>query len=149
MPYHNAIHAADVLARFCALINSDGIMLGSSTEDKLMILAAILAAIVHDFQHPGLSNAYQIAVETDICREFNEQHVLENLSIKRALEMMRSPRYNFTYRMRTVHRRALHSNMITLVCQVFPWFSYQELLSGLCCNLFTSAGVGYGHEQAL
>lgn len=50
-PYHNAIHAADVVQTLNALIQMAGDELKSTDEELFSIL---LAAVVHDVDHPGL-----------------------------------------------------------------------------------------------
>jgi hypothetical protein len=50
-PYHNAIHAADVVQSLNALIQMAGDELKSTDEELFSIL---LAAVVHDVDHPGL-----------------------------------------------------------------------------------------------
>lgn len=63
-PYHNRIHAADVLHSCNYIINN------STLRDKLLsseILACLVAACVHDIGHPGTNNAYQVYIYFFIC----------------------------------------------------------------------------------
>lgn len=62
--YHNAIHAADVTARLAAIISNSGITNGGdSDQSRLILFAAILSAIVHDVDHPGMQSAVQRSQE--------------------------------------------------------------------------------------
>ena len=119
LPYHNAIHAADVLVRVSAIIHADNICDPEDTKDSLLLLSVILAAIVHDYNHPGLTNAFQIATDSAISREFNEQMILENVSLHRSLAAMRQDRFNFLPAMSVTGKRELCSNIIKLVRQLF------------------------------
>ena len=118
LPYHNAIHAADVLTRVSAIIHADNICDPNDTKDSLLLLSVILAAIVHDYNHPGLTNAFQIAIDSAISREFNEQMILENVSLHRSLAAMRQDRFNFLPAMSVGGKRELCSNIIKLVRRV-------------------------------
>lgn len=45
-----------------------------SDED---LLAAMVAALVHDFEHPGVNNAFHVALLSDLAILYNDRHVLE------------------------------------------------------------------------
>jgi len=89
-PYHNSTHAADVLSRVSAMISADGILTEGSSKARMMLLAVIVAAVIHDYAHPGTDNNFQVKSDTYASRQFNQQMVLENLSLYRCLEMMRN-----------------------------------------------------------
>ena len=62
-PYHNSVHALDVA------LNTNYFCRQSVISDlitPLDRLAAIVAAAVHDFQHPGVSNAFLQATKHEI-----------------------------------------------------------------------------------
>jgi len=80
-----------------------------------MLLSLVLAAIVHDYRHPGLSNAFQIAADSDIAREFNEQHVLEMDSLNKSLNALRSGTFNIFQTFSKETLRNLCSEIINLV----------------------------------
>lgn len=61
-PYHNSTHAADV-ARSVHFFMSAGGLQQCMTD--LEILASVVAALIHDMDHPGRTNAYHIAVRDD------------------------------------------------------------------------------------
>lgn len=53
-PYHNATHAADVLQTLHVILHRGGLV--PHYADPLLLLAAYLAAVVHDYEHGGLTN---------------------------------------------------------------------------------------------
>jgi hypothetical protein len=57
-PYHNSIHASDVLQTMHVMMHRGGLAPGY--VDPLTMMAAYTAAIVHDFEHLGLTNDYLI-----------------------------------------------------------------------------------------
>ena len=57
--YHNSIHAADVMLSCHHFVTITGV---AQRLTKLQLLALFLGAIIHDFNHPGTSNAHEVKV---------------------------------------------------------------------------------------
>eukprot|EP00727_Mastigamoeba_balamuthi_P011282 m51a1_g6777 putative camp-specific 3 -cyclic phosphodiesterase (709) ;mRNA; f:127105-129811 len=74
VPFHNQLHAADVLQTLCSLVA----MVGENTFTPLERLGLYIAAIAHDVDHPGLNNAFQIATRSELALRYNDKSVLEN-----------------------------------------------------------------------
>jgi hypothetical protein len=66
-----------------------------SVTSRINVLSAIIAAGVHDVDHPGLDNKYLVRTEHPVAKRFNDQHVLENHSTNLCLELLRDPATNF------------------------------------------------------
>ncbi|KAG2436172.1 hypothetical protein HYH02_011675 [Chlamydomonas schloesseri] len=75
-PYHNATHAADVLQTLHVLIHASGLHV--HYLDRLGLLAAYFAAIVHDHNHPGLTNDFLINTNDMLAIRYNDKSPLEN-----------------------------------------------------------------------
>ncbi|PNW86010.1 hypothetical protein CHLRE_03g204689v5 [Chlamydomonas reinhardtii] len=75
-PYHNATHAADVLQTLHVILH--GAQLHVHYLDKLGLLAAYFAAIVHDHNHPGLTNDFLISTHDLLAIRYNDKSPLEN-----------------------------------------------------------------------
>ena len=58
--YHNKTHAADVVARFSAILLVDDLFRDNSSINTCFLLAGIIAAIIHDYGHPGFNNDYMV-----------------------------------------------------------------------------------------
>ena len=91
-PYHNIIHACDVL-QTCYIIISKGNLLSKKIFSTLDISSLLIASIIHDINHPGLSNAYQKNKKTEIGLLYNESP-LENMHINKGIEILESDEYN-------------------------------------------------------
>ncbi|VDK69340.1 unnamed protein product [Litomosoides sigmodontis] len=99
IPYHNRIHAADVLHGcyyltchpICAFLGtpsgspesslsvSDNSSLPlSSSMSTLELMALFTAAAMHDYDHPGRTNAFLVAAEDKKAILYNDRSVLEN-----------------------------------------------------------------------
>jgi len=85
IPFHNAIHAADVLQSLHALIQMKGNVFEATTDDLFSIL---LAAAVHDVNHPGKNNAFQVNARTSLALVYNDRSVLENRHASHAFARM-------------------------------------------------------------
>ena len=58
--YHNSIHASDVMQTCHTLLSVP------SLQDKLPpenIFACYIAALIHDYKHPGLNNAFLVSTK--------------------------------------------------------------------------------------
>jgi len=61
-------------------------LLSAGEDDKNMLrlmsdldlLAVIISALVHDYEHPGLSNSFLIATKDKLALTYNDISVLEN-----------------------------------------------------------------------
>lgn len=120
-PYHNNIHAADVLSRLASIIRAEGFFTDGSVASKCYLLTAVIAAAVHDYAHPGLSNDYEVAFDTPVSRRYNEQAVLEHQSVYFALELLRNDeRLNFMSHLAQPLQRTIISRIIQLVPRPSP-----------------------------
>uniref|UniRef100_A0A7N6F9E2 Phosphodiesterase n=1 Tax=Anabas testudineus TaxID=64144 RepID=A0A7N6F9E2_ANATE len=126
IPYHNRVHATDVLHAVWYLttrpipgfqqIHSDGISPGrisyassksSSISDDsygclawnipaLELMALYVAAAMHDYDHPGRTNAFLVATNAPQAVLYNDRSVLENHHAAAAWSLYLSqPEFNF------------------------------------------------------
>ncbi|OMJ95118.1 hypothetical protein SteCoe_1661 [Stentor coeruleus] len=80
-PYHNAIHAADVLASGLFIISNSIITAYLSDLDIMIVIIAFLG---HDVGHPGLTNRFLVNFQDPLairCKDYidNDIAVLENM----------------------------------------------------------------------
>lgn len=62
-PYHNRFHAATVTLTMFQILSHSGILEEGglpNSQLNLYILAAVLAAAVHDVNHPGVGNDFRV-----------------------------------------------------------------------------------------
>jgi hypothetical protein len=55
-PYHNRIHAADVLRTLHVILTRGGVGEALHKAQDIAVLATYLAAVIHDFEHRGMSS---------------------------------------------------------------------------------------------
>jgi len=92
-PYHNATHAADVL-QITHYILAPGEMTKLVHLTKEDELAALLAAGIHDYDHPGLNNNFHSRTGEYLAILYNDRSVLENHHCACIFEMMQQPQYD-------------------------------------------------------
>nr|7KWE_A Chain A, cGMP-inhibited 3',5'-cyclic phosphodiesterase A [Homo sapiens]7KWE_B Chain B, cGMP-inhibited 3',5'-cyclic phosphodiesterase A [Homo sapiens]7KWE_C Chain C, cGMP-inhibited 3',5'-cyclic phosphodiesterase A [Homo sapiens]7KWE_D Chain D, cGMP-inhibited 3',5'-cyclic phosphodiesterase A [Homo sapiens]7L27_A Chain A, cGMP-inhibited 3',5'-cyclic phosphodiesterase A [Homo sapiens]7L27_B Chain B, cGMP-inhibited 3',5'-cyclic phosphodiesterase A [Homo sapiens]7L27_C Chain C, cGMP-inhibited 3' len=122
IPYHNRIHATDVLHAVWYLTTQPipglSTVIGGSggsyvfsktynvTDDKygclsgnipaLELMALYVAAAMHDYDHPGRTNAFLVATSAPQAVLYNDRSVLENHHAAAAWNLFMSrPEYNF------------------------------------------------------
>eukprot|EP00457_Paulinella_chromatophora_P002223 gb/GEZN01002227.1/.p1 GENE.gb/GEZN01002227.1/~~gb/GEZN01002227.1/.p1 ORF type:complete len:571 (-),score=78.88 gb/GEZN01002227.1/:561-2273(-) len=90
-PYHNKLHGADVLRIMYFLCDSKEM---KKRLHPVELLAAMLAAAVHDVGHPGTNNRFQCDTASDLAWTYNDQSVLENMHCATAFKLLREPGMN-------------------------------------------------------
>ncbi|KAM3720840.1 putative 3',5'-cyclic phosphodiesterase pde-6 [Dirofilaria immitis] len=83
-PYHNATHAADVLQATSFFLDSPNV---AHYVQEAHATAALIAAAVHDLDHPGRGNAFLINTQQPLALLYNDQSVLENHHIALAFQL--------------------------------------------------------------
>jgi len=88
-PYHNAVHAADVVQCFNVLFHW---FLRSNTEvlEEQELLAGLIAAAIHDYEHPGFNNPFLIRSKHPMSLRYNDISVLENHHVSAGFIVMMS-----------------------------------------------------------
>ena len=109
VPYHNNIHAADVALNTYFLLQAPALQASFSPLD---CFAAVVAAAVHDYAHPGTNNAYQIAVSSEWAVRYNDICVLENMHCSEAFFVMRRPDCNIFEHLSPPARQEIRSTII-------------------------------------
>ncbi|CAL1534445.1 unnamed protein product, partial [Lymnaea stagnalis] len=74
-PYHNAIHAADVTQSMHCYLQEKKVFESTSDLDKM---AALIAALTHDLDHPGVNNTFLIVTCNHLAALYQNSSVLEN-----------------------------------------------------------------------
>ncbi|KAJ7521962.1 hypothetical protein O6H91_19G076900 [Diphasiastrum complanatum] len=75
VPYHNFRHACDVLHAVYLILT---LTEAADKFSQLEKLALAIAAVCHDVDHPGLTNAFLIACNDPLALRYNDLAVLEN-----------------------------------------------------------------------
>eukprot|EP00161_Ancyromonas_sigmoides_P027181 TRINITY_DN96_c0_g3_i2.p1 TRINITY_DN96_c0_g3~~TRINITY_DN96_c0_g3_i2.p1 ORF type:complete len:674 (+),score=136.94 TRINITY_DN96_c0_g3_i2:176-2197(+) len=88
VPYHNSFHGADVVQATYFLLETGGLRVHF---DPLELFSMLIGAAVHDLDHPGLNNNYEIATRSDRALVYNDVSPLENHHAAQTFLLMRDP----------------------------------------------------------
>ena len=91
--YHNDLHAGDVMQTVYTIFVKGN--LGFKMKlSELDIFSILIAALCHDYKHPGTNNAYNINARTKYAMRYNDLHVLENYHIAQTFKVLGNPKFN-------------------------------------------------------
>ncbi|XP_071043624.1 uncharacterized protein [Parasteatoda tepidariorum] len=74
-PYHNSVHAADVTQAMHCFLREHKF---SAHLTPLETMSSVLAAVAHDLDHPGVTQAFLVATSNHLVNLYNNSSVLEN-----------------------------------------------------------------------
>ena len=96
-PYHNAVHAADILSSGLYIISTSFIQ---SNLTDLEMLSLIVSHLAHDVGHPGFTNRFLINFQDDLALKCNKHtdndiSVLENMHSSLTFSLLQEDSSNF------------------------------------------------------
>ncbi|KAA0193102.1 Phosphodiesterase [Fasciolopsis buskii] len=91
-PYHNLVHAADVMqtCHMVLLMNE----LRQNWLTDLDVFALLFAAVIHDYEHTGTTNNFHIATKSELALIYNDRGVLENHHVSAVFRLMQDPEFD-------------------------------------------------------
>ncbi|THD24206.1 Phosphodiesterase [Fasciola hepatica] len=91
-PYHNLVHAADVMqtCHMVLLMNE----LRQNWLTDLDVFAVLFAAVIHDYEHTGTTNSFHIATKSELALIYNDRGVLENHHVSAVFRLMQDPEFD-------------------------------------------------------
>ena len=125
IPYHSVVHAADVLqtAFYWVTRNESQVLSLLTNED---IFAMLIAATIHDYQHPGISHPYLIQSNHTSRYIYNDIDILENFHLCQAFKMMKQNDLDIFKNINKKQRRIIKKNIIG--CVLATNFGHQNEL---------------------
>jgi hypothetical protein len=113
--YHNAEHIADVLHSVAILLTGGLQDLVELQDDPLRLLALLVAAAIHDFEHPGLTGDHLVATRHEWALAHNDRAVLEQHHLAEAFRLLRAPDLDWAAALAPAQRATLRATVIELV----------------------------------
>uniref|UniRef100_A0A915DJJ0 Phosphodiesterase n=1 Tax=Ditylenchus dipsaci TaxID=166011 RepID=A0A915DJJ0_9BILA len=136
--YHNATHAADVLQATSYFLNSDAV--GQFVQDTHAV-AALIAATVHDLDHPGRGNAFLMNTRQRLALLYNDHSVLENHHVALAFQLtLTQPGVNIFARVQhdeftQIRQAVIDMVLATDMSRHFEYLTkFQQLMSNMPDN---------------
>ena len=88
-PYHNDLHAADITQGVILILRRTSF----ATVAKLSIYdiaALLIASVIHDYKHPGVTNNFLMNTESPIAYRYNDNNILESYHVAQAFKLIKS-----------------------------------------------------------
>lgn len=85
-PYHNSMHGADVLMTTHLFLSKYGFL---ERLSSLELLASLLGALMHDFNHPGTTNAHEAKLHSARAIIYSDSSILERHHLASSFELLR------------------------------------------------------------
>ncbi|XP_052320239.1 dual specificity calcium/calmodulin-dependent 3',5'-cyclic nucleotide phosphodiesterase 1C-like [Oncorhynchus keta] len=124
-PYHNLMHAADVIQTIHYLLLKTGIV---HWLTELEIFAMIFAAAVHDYEHTGTTNNFHIQTRSDTAILYNDQSVLESHHVSAAYRLLQDDdEINILYNLSKDDWRELRGLVVQMVLATDMSCHFQQL----------------------
>ena len=93
VPYHNAVHACDVVQSVTYLVSA-GDLLGDLPT--VALLSLLFGAASHDVGHPGTNNSFHVNTLSELAITYSDRSVLEHYHLSLAFRTLRQPQCDIT-----------------------------------------------------
>jgi len=87
-PYHNRTHACDVLRTLHVIMTRGGVKGALSKAQDVALMAAYLAAVIHDYEHKGYNNDFLVKTKDPLAIRYNDRSPMENHHLAAAFQML-------------------------------------------------------------
>ncbi|KAI9144629.1 hypothetical protein BKA69DRAFT_1025594 [Paraphysoderma sedebokerense] len=134
-PYHNATHAADVTQALNFYLTRDCLNKYLPPDE---LLGAILAAVIHDYQHPGVNNAFLVNQMDSLALQYNDNAVLEHFHCASAFQLMKDEKYDVLGTLPVDVRKSVREFMVSLVLATDMAVHFEQV--GKFKNKMTAGG---------
>lgn len=84
-PYHNSMHAADVLQSAMVMLETDNIR---DVLTDMELLCIIISCCIHDVGHPGVNNDFLVKTGHEQAFFYDNNSVNENMHVRIAFEIL-------------------------------------------------------------
>lgn len=134
-PYHNYTHIMDVLQSVAVILHDFSAYQWLSDID---IFSLILSAIVHDLEHPGTNNPYQVNSSSPLAIRYNDIAVLESYHCARAFEVLHALNMGIFSGLTVDQRKYVRKIMISAVLStdMTTHFSLKDEMDALTNRVF-------------
>jgi len=144
--YHCRKHGADVLLGMHLFLNEHFIAPLLSPVQKV---AALFAAMMHDYRHPGTNNAHEIKAISSRTLRYSSESVLERHHLDSTFSCLHKPENNFLCLISRAQYDEFRSLVIEMVLatDLKQHFSFIARLNGMVPSAFTTSLSMLAHPQ--
>ncbi|KAH8328351.1 hypothetical protein KR067_008400 [Drosophila pandora] len=143
-PYHNNLHAVDVMQTIHYCLCNTGLM---NWLTDLEIFASLLAALIHDYEHTGTTNNFHVMSGSETALLYNDRAVLENHHASATFRLLREDEYNILSHLSREEFRELRGLIIEMVLGTDMTNHFQQMKA--MRQLLTMQEVSIDKQKAL
>ena len=126
--YHNDLHAGDVMQTSYTIFKQ-GHLKKKMKLTHMDIFALLVAALCHDYKHPGTNNLYQINTRSKYAMRYNDTSVLEMYHLAQTFKELQHDKYNIFKNFSPEEYRICRRRMIDGILAT-DMANHQKVLSG-------------------
>lgn len=126
LPYHNIIHAVDVTATVAMLMWTAGLAEMCKLDDEHRF-ALPIAAAMHDVEHPGTNNPFQVATRSRFAIRYNDKAVLESHHVAAGYALMQQEGLNFLEDVQESSYKSIRSCVVQTILATDMASHFQKL----------------------
>ncbi|EGR34036.1 hypothetical protein IMG5_026420 [Ichthyophthirius multifiliis] len=126
-PYHNKLHSLDVtqtmnfFIKRCLFKNVGGL-------NPLEIGTMYIAAAIHDLEHPGFNNLYQINMKTELAILYNDRSPLENHHISKTYRIINGEQdMNIFINLSKNKQKIVRNNIIQMIIATDMSYHFSDM----------------------
>ncbi|GAA50901.1 calcium/calmodulin-dependent 3' 5'-cyclic nucleotide phosphodiesterase [Clonorchis sinensis] len=123
-PYHNLMHAADVM-QTCHMIMHLNNLRNWLTD--LDAFALLFAAVIHDYEHTGTTNNFHISTASELAIVYNDRGVLENHHVSAVFRLMQQDEYNIVNNLEQAQFKEFRQMVIDMVLCTDMSLHFQQI----------------------
>jgi len=131
--FHSFRHATDATLTVSCLLRMAQRVHPGLLSDPVVVVSLIVAAMIHDTDHPGVMNPFLVNTRHPLAVLYNNRSVLENHHCATALALLERPELNFVSHLPTETQETMRKHMTTcvLATDVMLNFGFVKELNGL------------------
>ncbi len=122
--YHSNVHAADVMQNVHCFLLQDEFRNHLLAHD---VLGLLIAAAIHDYDHPGVNNNFLIQTKSDVALLYNDKSVLENHHVAGGFHLMIQEDRNILSSLAKDVALEVRESIILMVLATDIKFHFEEL----------------------
>ena len=123
-PYHNSSHAADVTQVMNFFISRPKLSELLTSEETL---SCLIAAIGHDYMHPGFTNAFLVATRNPLALRYNDSSVLEHFHAASVCELFGQSEFDLFSKLSSEQKKYIREMIITMIMATDMSFHFEWL----------------------
>uniref|UniRef100_A0A0G4F7T7 Phosphodiesterase n=1 Tax=Chromera velia CCMP2878 TaxID=1169474 RepID=A0A0G4F7T7_9ALVE len=125
--YHKALHAADVTQAAYFVCTEGGLSENMADFSVVDFFSVVLAAAAHDYDHPGVNNAFLMKTGDPLAIRYNDRSVLENHHISAVWSLLVREDASFLSHLPTETIAVIREILITIVLSTDMTLHFSKL----------------------